>query len=906
MLKRLLRCCLIGLLCVSAYAGSGYVSVDTTVLSNGLTLITIEDHRQPVISIGIWYHVGGKDEKPGQGGFAHLFEHLMFEGSQHHREHFVKSIEAVGGYGINGVTNQDRTAYFETAPVSSLDYALWLEADRMGYMLGAVDQKTLDGQRAVIENERRQREDASYAVSAGLIAENTYPVGHPYRKSAINESADLKAASLADIREWFETYYGAANAVIVLAGDITPATAIEKVQKYFGDIPAGRPLAHQVAWVAKMAGTHRQNVQDRVPRPRIYKVWNIPEYGSADSVYLDLISDCLGRGKSSRLYKALVSQSKIAGEIRAYVQLNEIGGQFRVEVTAQPNRALAEAEKILDDELADFLKNGPSPEELERIKAQYLSDYYRNMDRLGGLGSRSDRLAQSVLFGRGDGAVGLAVDRVQSATAEELRTAARKWLSDGVYVLNVVPFGFGKSGKQTLALNAPPLEPPSKVKIPSLRRMTLSNGLKVALFERHETPLVNLWMSFDAGSAADPCDLPGVASMTLRLMDAATTTRSGSYIEERFSSLGSELRSETNFDQSVIKLSTLKSSLVESVDLFSDVLLHPTFPSSEFDLQRKLALAAVEREENTPMYIALRALPKLLYKPGCSSANPFTASGTAAGVQRIAREDLIGFHNARFRPNNATLIVAGDVGPAEIKPILERAFSSWKPAPVPSKNSASALAADLQRPGVYLIDRPGAIQSFVLAASIGMSKTDPEELAAQVINDALGGNLSSRLNLNLREEKHWSYGMRSQFWAMRGPRPFLTYGAFQSDKTADAISEIRRELIDIQSRRPVVNQELTDIKNSQALRLPASLETLDSVAEWITRLIQFDLPEEYFISLQDRIAALTANQVEEAARGFIHPDRMLWIVVGDKTKIESGLREAGMGDIRTVELRRQP
>jgi zinc protease len=906
MLKRLLSCCLIGLLCVSAYAGSGYVSVDTTVLSNGLTLISIEDHRQPVISIGLWYHVGAKDEKPGQGGFAHLFEHLMFEGSQHHREHFVKSIEAVGGYGINGVTNQDRTVYFETVPASSLDFALWLEADRMGYILGSVDQKTLDGQRAVIENERRQREDASYAVSARLIAENTYPVGHPYRKSTINESADLKAASLADIREWFETYYGAANAVIVLAGDITPATAKEKVQKYFGDIPAGRPLAHQVAWVAKMTGTHRQNVQDRVPRPRIYKVWNIPEYGSADSVYLDLISDCLGRGKSSRLYKALVSQSKIASEIRAYVQLNEIGGQFRVEVTAQPNRALAEAEKILDDELADFLKNGPAPEELERIKAQYLSDYYRNMDRLGGLGSRSDRLAQSVLFGRGDGAVGLAVDRVQNATAEELRTAARKWLSDGVYVLNVVPFGFGKSGKQTLALNAPPLEPPSKAKIPSLRRMTLSNGLKVALFERHETPLVNLWMSFDAGSAADPCDLPGVASMTLRLMDAATTTRSGSYIEERFSSLGSELRAETNFDQSVIKLSTLKSSLAESVDLFSDVLLHPTFPSSEFDLQQKQALAAVEREENTPMYLALRALPKLLYKPGCSSANPFTGSGTAASVQRMAREDLIGFHNAWFRPNNATLIVAGDVSPAEIKPILERAFSSWKPAPVPSKNSASALAADLQRPGVYLIDRPGAIQSFIVAASMGMSKTDPEELAAQVINDALGGNLSSRLNLNLREEKHWSYGMRSQFWAMRGPRPFLTYGAFQSDKTADAISEIRREFFDIQSRRPVVNQELTDIKNSQTLRLPASLETLDSVAEWITRLIQFDLPEEYFISLQNRIAALTANQVEEAARSFIHPDRMLWIVVGDKAKIESSLREAGMVDIWTVELRRQP
>jgi zinc protease len=296
----------------------------------------------------------------------------------------------------------------------------------------------------------------------------------------------------------------------------------------------------------------------------------------------------------------------------------------------------------------------------------------------------------------------------------------------------------------------------------------------------------------------------------------------------------------------------------------------------------------------------------LLYKPGCSSTNPFTGSGTAASVQRMAREDLIGFHNAWFRPNNATLIVAGDINLVEIKPLLERAFSDWKPAPIPTKNSASALAADLQRHGVYLIDRPGAAQSFILAAGMAMSKTDPEELAAQVINDALGGNLSSRLNLNLREEKHWSYGMRSQFWSMRGPRPFLTYGSFQSDKTTDAITEIRKEFIDIQSRRPVANQELTDIKTSQTLRLPSSLETLDSVTDWIARSIQFDLPEEYFLSLQDRITALTANQVEDAARGFIHPDRMLWIVVGDKTKIESSLREAGIGDIRTLETLRRP
>ena len=484
---------LAALLAASAFAQTKDVDIpfQKFVLDNGLTVIVHEDHKAPIVAINVWYHVGSKNEKPGKTGFAHLFEHLMFGGSEHSPDRYIDAMERIGATDLNGTTNNDRTNYFENVPTSAVDLTLWMESDRMGFLLGALDQKTLDLQRGVVQNEKRQGENQPYAVSRQLITQNTYPAGHPYSWTVIGDMGDLGAASMDDVKEWFKTYYGPSNVTIVLAGDIDAKTAKEKVEKYFGNIPPGPPVAHQEVWVAKMTGTHRQIVQDRVPQARIYKVWNIPEYGSADADYLDMVSDVLTLGKTSRFYKRLVYDDQIATDAGAFVGLNEIGGQFRVQATAKPGQDLAQVEKELDEELARFLKEGPTAEELERVKAQYEASFVRGIERIGGFGGKSDRLAQSQVFLGSPDAYKISLKRVQDATAEDLKAAANRWLSDGVYVLEVHPFPDYKAAATGADRSkAPVVGAPPELKFPKLQRATLSNGLKVILAERHEVPLV--------------------------------------------------------------------------------------------------------------------------------------------------------------------------------------------------------------------------------------------------------------------------------------------------------------------------------------------------------------------------------------------------------------------------------
>src|SRR5438874_1294828 len=363
------------------------------VLNNGLTLIVHEDHKAPIVAVNVWYHVGSKNERLGKTGFAHLFEHLMFGGSEHAPGRYIDAMEKIGATDLNGTTNTDRTNYFEDVPTNALDYTLWMESDRMGHLLGALDQKTLDLQRGVVQNEKRQGENQPYGVTRELIAHNTYLAGHPYSWTTIGDMADLDAASMKDVQEWFKTYYGPSNVTLVLAGDIDAKTAKEKVEKYFGDIPPGPPVAHQEVWIAKMTGTHRQIVQDRVPQARIYKIWNMPQYGSADADYLDLVSDILSTGKTSRLYKRLIYDDQIATSAIAYVDLREIAGQFYIQATARPGQNLDQVEKELDEELAHFLRDGPRAEELQRVKTEYMANFVRGIERIGGFGGKSDQLA---------------------------------------------------------------------------------------------------------------------------------------------------------------------------------------------------------------------------------------------------------------------------------------------------------------------------------------------------------------------------------------------------------------------------------------------------------------------------------------------------------------------------------
>ncbi len=870
------------------------------VLDNGLTVIVHEDHKAPIVAINTWYHVGSKNEKPGKTGFAHLFEHLMFGGSEHAQGRYIDAMERIGATDLNGTTNPDRTNYFENVPTSAVDFTLWMESDRMGHLLGALDQKTLDLQRGVVQNEKRQGENQPYGVTRQLLAQNTYPAGHPYSWTTIGDMADLDAASMKDVQEWFKTYYGPSNVTIVIAGDIDVKTAREKVTKYFGDIPAGPPVAHQQVWIAKMSGTHRQVVQDRVPQARIYKVWNVPEIGNAEADYLELVSDCLSNGKSSRFYKRLVYEDQIATDATTFVDSREIGSQFYVRATARPGQSIPQVEKALDEELARFLKNGPTPEEMQRVKTQYEAELIRGIERIGGFGGKSDRLAESQVFRGSPDAYKVSLKRVQNATAEDLRAAANKWLSDGVYILEVDPFPDYKTASTGAdRTKAPDTGTPPELKLPKLQRATLSNGLKVILAERHEVPLVNFTLAADAGFASDASTAPGTANLAMVVLTDGTRTRNALQFSDELETLGATLTGSSNIDLSFVSLSALSSKLDPSLDLFADVILHPSYPENDVAREKKLVSDRIEREQNTANTIGLRILPSLLYGPGHPYGNPITGTGTKESVAKLTREDLVKFHDTWLRPNNSTLIIVGDTTMKEITPKLEKLFADWKSGSIPAKDVKTVPVAS--KSVVYLIDKPGAQQSVIVAGVLAPPRANPQEIAIEAMNDGLGGMFGSRLNMNLREDKHWSYGVGTRIRDARSQRPFYAFAPVQTDKTKESLVEINKELRGIVGDRPVSEDELAKVQANETLMLPGSRETIDALGASIVNLVQFGLPDDYYETYAGKVRALKIPEITVAAKEVVRPDNLTWIVVGDRARIEAGVRELNLGEFHLMD-----
>jgi zinc protease len=870
------------------------------VLDNGLTLIVHEDHKAPIVAVNVWYHVGSKNEKLGRTGFAHLFEHLMFNGSEPYNDDYFKVLEPIGATDLNGTTNNDRTNYFQNVPTPALDVALWMESDRMGHLLGAIDQAKLDEQRGVVQNEKRQGENQPYGRVRLAMAENTYPVGHPYSWSVIGSMEDLDAAALEDVQGWFRTYYGAANAVIAIAGDIEPQTAKEEVERYFGDIPSGPPIAKHETWIAKREGTHRQIMQDRVPQARVYKTWNIPEWGNVEARYLDLVTDVLAQGKTSRFYKRLVYDDQIATDVSAFVRLREIGGQLLIQATARPDADLAEVERALDEELTRFIDEGPTAEELARVKTQFRARFARGVERIGGFGGKSDVLAMNEVYGGRPDFYKLTLERVADATAEDLRGTAEKWLSDGAYILAVHPFPEYATMASTVDRSSVP-EPgePPVAKFPTFRRATLSNGLEVVLAERHAVPVVNLRLLVDAGYAADQFGAPGTASMAMSMLDEGTKTRTALEISDELANLGATLGAGSDLDMSTVFMSALTENLDRSLDVFADVILNPSFPEADFQRLKRQRLARIKQEKVQPVGMALRVFSKLLYGEGHAYGNPMTGSGTEESVQQMSRDDLMTFHETWFTPNNATLVVVGATTIDEIRPKLERLFRSWRAGNVPEKNLA--VVPQKQQSAVYLLDRPQAIQSVIFAGHVVPPKSNPDEIAIETMNTILGGDFSARINMNLREDKHWSYGARSFLWDARAQRPFIVYAPVQSDKTKESMIEIAKELDDILGERPATGDELEFAKNSKTLTLPGQWETANAVAGSIGEIVRFGLDDRHFDTYAGKVRGLKLNQIQDAAGKVLRPGKLVWVVVGDRQKIEPGIRELGFGPIYEID-----
>ncbi len=874
-------------------------------LPNGLTLIVHEDHKAPIVAVNVWYHVGSKNEKPGRTGFAHLFEHLMFNGSENYDKDYFGPFERAGATDMNGTTNEDRTNYFENVPTNALDLALWMESDRMGHLTGAISQPKLDEQRGVVQNEKRQGENEPYGKVWDFLTPKLYPANHPYSWTTIGAMEDLDAAKLDDVKEWFRTYYGAANAVVVVAGDIDVKTAKEKVEKYFGDIPAGPPVGRQQAWVAKRTGSQRGVMQDRVPQARIYKVWNIPGWNTADADYLNLASDVLSAGKSSRLYKRLVYDDQIATDVSASLDLREIGGLFVIEATARPEVDLARVEKAVDEELARFLTGGPTAAELSRVKTQFRAGFIRGVERIGGFGGKSDVLAQGQVFGGRPDFYKTRLSRIKDATPAQVLSSAKRWLSDGVYNLEVHPypeFQVAKAGADRSKL--PDLGTTPETKFPELERATLANGLKIVLARRTAIPQVRFDLLLDAGYAADQAGIPGTASLAMSMLDEGTTSRSAIQISDQLAQLGANLGSGSRLDVSAVSLEALKEQLDPSLALFGDVVLHPSFPRSDFERLKKQRLAQIRQEKADPVGLALRVFPGLLYGPGHAYANPWTGSGTEESTAKITRDDLIRFHRAWFKPNHATLVVVGATTMDEIKPKLERLFAGWEPGDVPAKNIATV--AQQPRPVVYLIDRPGSLQSIIMAGNIAPPKANPEEVSIQTMNGVLGSDFGSRINMNLREDKHWSYGAFTFFRDARGQRPFVAYAPVQTDKTKEALVELDKELRGITTDKPIQPDELSRAQASLTLTLPGSWETMGALANAIGEIVTFGLDDRYYDTFGEKVRSQTVESLTAAAKDVLHPGQLVWVVVGDRSKIEPAVRELKLGDVRLINTDGKP
>ncbi len=870
------------------------------VLDNGLTVIVHEDHKAPLVAINLWYHVGSKNEPEGRSGFAHLFEHLMFNGSENFNDDYFQVLERIGATDLNGTTNKDRTNYFQTVPTNAVELALWMESDRMGHLLGAIDQAKLDEQRGVVQNEKRQGENAPYGQVYNRITDAIYPKGHPYAHTVIGSMDDLNAAKLEDVQEWFKAYYGPNNAVISIAGDITVDKARNLVEKYFGDIPPGSPVTHFDTWVAKRTGEQREIMEDRVPQARIYKVWNIPELYSKDYHLLDLASSVLSSGKNSRFYKRLVYTDQIATDVSAFVSGGEIGSQFMIQATSRPGTDLAVVEAALDEELAAFLENGPTLEELQRVITQEKAGFIRGMERIGGFGGKSDILASGKIYGGAPNAYKRSFSDKDAASPEDVRNTAEMWLTDGVYVLEVHPFpelASADDGVDRSALPEPGAKP--NVSFPILHKAELSNGLKVVLAERTAIPVVEMTLLFDAGYASDHSTQPGTADLAMAMLDEGTTSLSSLEINERLANLGASIGSGSNLDASYVSLSALVPNLKESLDLYADVVLNPSFPEADFERLQAQQLATIQREKASPIQMALRVLPALYYGEGHAYSLPFTGSGTAESVASLTREELMAFHETWFRPNNATLIVVGDLKLGDLLPHLESRFGQWAPADVPKKNIADVPSGTTSR--VYLMDRPQAQQSIILAGHLAPPRNTPNNIGIETMNTILGGAFVSRLNMNLREDKGWSYGASSLLLSARGQRPFLVYAPVQTDKTRESMMEIVSELRGYIGDNPATEEEVLRAQESQTLTLPGQWETNGSVEGSILDMVQYDLPEDYYDTYADQVRALTVEQVSAAAREVLHPENIIWVIVGDVSVVEPDIRELNLGEIHRLD-----
>jgi zinc protease len=899
-------------------------------LANGLRVIVHEDHKAPIVGVSIWYHIGSKDEPKGKTGFAHLFEHLMFYGSENAPGSFFGRLEDIGATDWNGTTWFDRTNYFETVPTGALDRALFLEADRMGHLLGAVTQQTLDLQRGVVQNEKRMGDNEPGGLREYAELDALFPTGHPYRHPTIGSMADLNAASLEDVKTWFRSHYGPNNAVLVLAGDVDAATARAKVERWFGGIPRGPETARPEVPVPSLKAPVDKVMHDRVATVSVSREWVVPGVNDPDTTRLDLAASILGGLGSSRLDNALVRKEKVVVGVSASVQAFEKISLLSVTARVRPGVDPALVARRLDEIVADFLRSGPTREEVQRAATSEVAATIRGIEQVGGFSGKAVTLAEGAVYSNDPAKYKKDLQEVAAATPASIAAAARRWMGRPAFRLTVAPGersaediavagsarhpayfrsprdggapapGMHAAAQQGSGAGAaaapakiaePPVEPVRALTFPPVERARLSNGIEVAFARRTAVPTVNLAVTFDAGNAADDRAKLGTEALLLSLLKEGTATRDSTAIAEEQERLGASIAATASMDRTTISLSALKPNLAPSLDLLADVVRNPAFRPDDIERRRAAQLAQIAEEKTQPQGLALRVLPPILYGAGHPYGVPFTGSGDEAGVQAATRADLLAFHQRWLRPDNAAIFAVGDTTLAELVPLLEARFGSWAPpaAPRGAKSFPPPASAPAAGSRIILIDKPQSPQSMILAGEPLAVRGVDDPLALTVANEVLGGSATSRLIMDLREAKGWAYYAGSQVQLVREQVPLLVFAPVQTDKTGESIAAALADIQGFLGPKGVSREELAQTINNQVLSLAGEFETGGAVLGGIMRNASLHRPDDYYTRLPDRYRAMTSAQLDAAARAAIDPAKLVWVVVGDAAKVRPQL-----------------
>jgi zinc protease len=881
------------------------------VLPNGLQVILHVDRKLPIVHVNEWFHVGSKNERVGRTGFAHLFEHMMFQGSKNASGEYFVYVEKAGANaregGVNGTTSQDRTNYFATVPSGNLENLLWLESDRLATLIDATNLDKLNNQRDVVKNERRQGlENQPYGRWFPLMFETVYPHGHPYSWPVIGSQEDLTAATLDDVKDFFKRYYSTNNLSLVIAGDFDPAKAEQLVTKYFGDLPPGPALDRPSRAVVHLDGQRVVEVNDRVSLERVYLGWPTPEYFSADDAAIEIAARVLADGLSSRLNKALVYDLPLATQVAAFNITGEIASTFVVQATARPGTPLPDVEKVIAAEIARLAKEGPSSSEVERAKTKQEAEFISGLERIGGFGGKADVLNQYNVFLGDPGKVDADLARYRSLTPAAVQQAVARWLDTPNQA--VLRFHAEKSQRPSNALTLdratiPPLGSDRPFTAPKVETARLPNGLEIIVVERRDLPKVNVTLVTRAGGIADPAGKAGTANLTTTVIDLGTKSRNAIQIEQTLGDLGTSLTGGAGRESARIGFDVLSRNLSPALAILADVAENPTFPEEEFARERKRLLDAISQGDRNGNALASRIQPMLAFGPDHPYGRP--VQGLKSSVEGLTRADLIAFHQARWKPGSTALIVAGDLSLAQATQLATQHFGGWTGGAAPA--IAVAPPAAVKGGRIYLVDRPDAAQTVVAQFLPAPARNTPDYDALRLV-DAVwgGGGFGTRLNLNLREKQGYSYGVFSNFNLMRAAGNWSASGGVQTDKTKESIVEFDKELKELAGGRPISADEFATAKARRARGYAQQFESLGRITGEIGNLWALGLPLTELQREYDATNALTLDQVLTAERKYVKPETASLLLVGDRAKIEAGLKSLNLGEIVLLDTEGKP